>query len=65
MAGAEFDKETIKWFRKHPEKQTTLRMCEKCGKFYKPSLGHKCKQNNRRADDGLSGSDILHESNGR
>ena len=38
MAGADFDKETIKWFRKHPEKQTTLCMCEKCGKCYKPSL---------------------------
>ena len=43
MADVEFDKETIKWFRKHPEKQTTLCMCEKCGKCYKPSLGHKCK----------------------
>lgn len=43
MAGAEFDKETIKWFRKHPEKQTTLCKCEKCGLFYKPILDHRCR----------------------
>ena len=43
MADVEFDKETIKWFHKHPEKQTTLCKCENCGVFYKPSLGHKCK----------------------
>lgn len=37
------DKETRKWFRKHPDAQTTVRKCEKCGLFYKSSLGHKCK----------------------
>lgn len=24
--------------------QTTVCQCEKCGLFYKPSLGHKCKK---------------------
>lgn len=38
-----FDKETQRWFEKNPAQQTTVRMCEKCGLFFKPSLGHKCK----------------------
>lgn len=38
-----YDSETQKWFDKQlPNQQTTVVMCEKCGLFYKPSLGHKC-----------------------
>lgn len=38
-----FDKTTKEWFAKHPDAQTTIMCCEKCGLEYKPSLGHKCK----------------------
>lgn len=43
MEGIKFDKTTRKWFLDNPEKQTTLCKCEKCGLYYKPELGHKCK----------------------
>ena len=44
-----FDAETRKWFDKLPIPtrmiiQTTVTQCEKCGLWYKPSLGHKCKK---------------------
>lgn len=39
-----YDDETQKWFNRHPFNQTTVCKCEKCGLFYKPSLGHKCKK---------------------
>lgn len=42
-----FDEETQKWFNKQQcngiTTQTTVELCDKCGLFYKPSLGHKCK----------------------
>ena len=38
-----YDKKTEKWFKKHPGTHTTVCRCDKCGLFYKPSLGHKCK----------------------
>ena len=38
-----YDAETRKWFDKHPDAQTTAMCCEKCGLWYKPILGHKCK----------------------
>lgn len=38
-----FDAETRKWFRNHITAQTTVMQCEKCGLWYKPILGHKCK----------------------
>lgn len=39
-----YDKATKDWLNKHIGYQTTVCMCENCGLFYKPSLGHKCKQ---------------------
>lgn len=39
-----YDKETKKWFSNHVGQQTTVCKCEKCGMFYKPSLGHKCSK---------------------
>ena len=39
-----YDKETEKWFQSHIGYQTTVCICEKCGLFYKPMLGHKCKK---------------------
>lgn len=39
-----YDNETSKWFRNHIGTQTTVCNCKKCGLFYKPSLGHKCKK---------------------
>ena len=38
---AEFDSETRKWFQKNPGAQTTVTRCNRCGLYYKPSLGHK------------------------
>ncbi len=32
------------WFRQHPNAETTVMICEKCGLHYKPILGHKCKK---------------------
>lgn len=39
-----FDKETAEWFKSHPDAQTTVTRCEKCGLYYKPILGHKCNK---------------------
>lgn len=38
------DEATTKWFESlnDSEAVTTLSQCEKCGLFYKFSLGHKC-----------------------
>ena len=41
---ARFDAKTQKWFRNHIGTQSTVAQCEKCGLWYKPSLGHKCKK---------------------
>lgn len=38
-----YDRATKAWFNSHICQQTTVCRCEKCGLFYKPSLGHKCK----------------------
>ena len=38
-----YDKATKAWLNSHICKQTTVCWCGKCGLFYKPSLGHKCK----------------------
>lgn len=39
-----YDTKTSKWFRSHIGQQTTVCKCEKCNLFYKPSLGHECKE---------------------
>lgn len=39
-----YDNATKKWFGNHIGRETTVCRCEKCGLFYKPSLGHKCKK---------------------
>lgn len=39
-----FDKETQSWLEKNLTQQTTVMKCEKCGLFFKPSLGHKCRK---------------------
>lgn len=36
-----FDPETRKWFAQHLDAQTTVMKCERCGLYFKPSLGHK------------------------
>lgn len=39
------DETTTKWFEKQPDYMVaTVRQCKKCGLYYKPSLGHKCKE---------------------
>ena len=41
----ELDATTKAWFEQQPKRTvTTLLKCEKCGLFYKPSLGHKCEE---------------------
>ena len=39
-----YDETTEKWFKQHPDVVSTVMRCEKCGLFYKPSLGHKCRK---------------------
>ena len=39
----EFDSATREWFERHPGAQTTVAKCERCGLYFKPSLGHKIK----------------------
>ena len=39
-----FDAETRKWFDRNPGAQTTVCQCLVCYKYYKPTLGHKCKK---------------------
>lgn len=41
---AHSDKATEKWFKERPGIETTVMQCDKCGLFYKPSLGHNCGQ---------------------
>ena len=48
MEKIKLDAATKKWFESKPiierfSTETTLAKCEKCGLFYKASLGHKCK----------------------
>lgn len=38
------DQETQRWLDKNIAQQTTVMKCEKCGLFFKPSLGHKCRK---------------------
>lgn len=50
---ARYDAETRKWFRQHPRAVTTVMRCEKCGLYFKPSLGHKqkdCKKEETQYD---------------
>lgn len=48
-----YDAETQKWFREigHWNAETTVCKCEKCGLFYKPQLGHKCKEDKVVSED--------------
>lgn len=39
-----YDAATTRWFKKHPDAQTTVIQCEQCGLYYKPNLGHVCKK---------------------
>lgn len=39
-----YDTATRNWFKANPWAQTTVMCCEKCGLWYKPILGHKCKK---------------------
>ena len=38
----QYDKATDEWFKHHPGAQTTVARCDKCGLYFKPSIGHKC-----------------------
>ena len=42
-----YDVDTKKWFYLHVGQQTTVCKCERCSLFYKPILGHKCKNNQK------------------
>lgn len=39
-----YDRKTRAWFSSKLNAETTVCQCDKCGLFYKPSLGHKCKK---------------------
>ena len=38
-----FDSKTKAWFDRNHLSETTVMKCEKCGRYYKPVLGHKCR----------------------
>lgn len=44
----ELDQETSEWFKRHPGVQSTVAQCPKCGLYYKPSLGHRVKNCERK-----------------
>lgn len=46
-----FDEETKKWFSSRTGIESTVCECEKCGLFYKPLLGHKCKKKNKNKSE--------------
>ena len=46
----DFDSETKKWFETHPTYRTTVSRCNKCGLYFKPSLGHVCAKGNDKND---------------
>ena len=46
-----YDKSTSEWFRKNKEREITVCRCERCGLFYKPSLGHECKIHDDTCED--------------
>ena len=43
-----YDKETKKWLSQHPDVETTVWKCKYCGLYFKPTLGHTCKEESRR-----------------
>ena len=43
----EYDETTEQYLLRHFGIETTVCRCEKCGKLYKPSLGHVCEENRR------------------
>lgn len=44
MEKIKFDGDTSRWMLFHRQRGTTVIRCERCGLFYKPSLGHRCKK---------------------
>lgn len=42
--GIRFDEKTERWLNEHPWRQTTIARCIKCGEYYKPDLGHLCRE---------------------
>lgn len=51
-----YDTETEKWLKKNIIQQTTVMKCEKCGLYYKPSLGHKCENKEKYVPDNKVGN---------
>lgn len=47
MTTVRYDPVTRKWFAQHIGYETTVCLCEKCGCFYKPCLGHKCRKEDK------------------
>lgn len=40
----ECDKVTTEWLSSHFGQETTLCQCKRCGLYFKPSLGHRCRR---------------------
>ena len=45
-----YDRDTKRYFDMHPNEQTTVVRCDVCGKYYKPSLEHKCNKKQEKVD---------------
>ena len=43
-----FDPVTADWIDAHVGVQTTVCKCKRCGLYYKPELGHKCRKEGER-----------------
>ena len=41
--GLGFDDETDRWFAERPWIESTVCRCPNCSLYYRPTLGHKCK----------------------
>lgn len=46
-----YDDATTEWFKKNPDAQTTVMSCDRCGLYYKPILGHKCKKKEKKNEN--------------
>ena len=44
MQKVKYDNATKKWLEKHIGANTTVCRCDYCGLYYKPMLGHECKE---------------------
>ena len=50
---SKFDEKTQRWMNEHPWVETTVARCVRCGEYYKPNIGHICRQLKTEQSNGL------------